>query len=143
MARQVRDVMTPHPECCTPEDSVVEVARIMADRDVGIVPVIESQETRRAVGVITDRDIVLRVVAPGQDPNAILDIRDVMSTELVSCAPDEDILQLSERMKAHQVRRILVVDGDGCVVGIVATADLAEKADEAKLGDTVRGISKP
>jgi CBS domain-containing protein len=143
MAHQISEIMTPKPDCCTPDDGIVEVARIMESRDVGIVPVVESQETRRAVGVITDRDIILRVVAPGRDPNQIISVREVMSTELVCCAPDEDVLVVEARMKEHQVRRVLVCDKDGCVVGIVATADLARKSDEAKLGDTVRAISEP
>ena len=146
MARQIRELMTPSPECCTADDGIIEVARIMESRDVGIVPVVESQETRRAIGVITDRDIILRVVAPGRDPNAVLNVRDVMSTELVCCGPDEDVLVVEERMREHQVRRVLVCDGDGCVIGIVATADLARKSDEARmgsLGSTVRAISEP
>src|SRR5579884_3355060 len=72
MARKITDIMTPQPECCTPDDSVIEAARVMEARDVGIVPIVESQDTRRLVGVITDRDIVLRVVAQGYDPNEIV-----------------------------------------------------------------------
>src|SRR5512147_1339727 len=83
MARKVSDIMTPIPECCTPDDSVIEVARVMEQRDVGVVPIVESQDTRRAVGIITDRDIVLRVVAMGSDPNTVISVRDVMTPEVI------------------------------------------------------------
>src|SRR5690348_6714891 len=120
MARKVTDLMTPQPECCTPDDSIIEVARVMEQRDVGIVPIVESQDTRRVVGVITDRDIVLRVVAQGHDPNEIISVRDVMTNELVTCTPDADALNVEALMKQRKVRRVLVVDDHGSVVGVVA-----------------------
>lgn len=114
----------------------------MARHDVGVVPIIESHDTRRAVGVITDRDIVVRVVAEGRDPNEIVSVRDFMTNELVSVAPDADILHAEERMKEHQVRRILVVDDTGCLVGIVTMADLARATGETQLGDTEKAITE-
>src|SRR6476469_9478687 len=81
MAHKITDVMTPIPQCCTPDDSIIEVARVMEQYDVGIVPIIESQDTRRILGVITDRDIVLRVVAQGRDPNEVVSVRDCMTNE--------------------------------------------------------------
>jgi CBS domain-containing protein len=143
MARTVSDIMTPIPECCTPDDSVIEVARVMEQRDVGIVPIVESQDTRRVVGVLTDRDIVLRVVAQGRDPNVVISVREVMTPEIVSCAPEDDMLECEALMKEHQIHRILVVDDRGSVVGIVTTADLARAADEAQVGDTVKSITHP
>jgi CBS domain-containing protein len=143
MARKVTDVMTPTPECCTPDDSVVEVARVMAQRDVGIVPIVESQDTRKLIGVMTDRDIVVRVVAEGRDPNAVRGVEEVMTAELVCCSPDDDLLQVEALMKEHQLHRILVVDQDGAVVGIVATADLARSSDDAQTGDTIKSITRP
>jgi CBS domain-containing protein len=143
MSRQIHDVMTPLPECCIPDDSIIEVARVMEAHDVGIVPIVESQESRRVVGVVTDRDIVLRVVARGRDPNVVVSVREVMTPEVVSCSPEDDLAAVEELMKAHQVRRIIVVDGEGAVVGIVATADLARVAAEPELGDTVKAISHP
>jgi CBS domain-containing protein len=68
MAHPITEVMTPIPECCTPDDSVIKVARVIAQHDVGVVPIIESQDTRRILGIITDRDIVLRVIAERRDP---------------------------------------------------------------------------
>lgn len=138
MARKITEVMTPIPQCCTPDDSVIEVARVMQQHDVGVVPIIESQDTRRVLGVITDRDIVLRVVAEGRDPNEMISVRDVMTDEVVSVSPDADVLHAEERMKEHQLRRVLVVDDNGCLVGM---ADLARATDETQLGDTEKAIT--
>jgi CBS domain-containing protein len=142
MAHQITDVMTPIPQCCTPDDSIIEVARVMAQHDVGAVPIVESQDTRRVLGMITDRDIVLRVVAEGRDPNEVISVRDIMTTEIVSISPDADTLHAEELMKEHQVRRVLVIDDHSSVVGIVTMADLARKTDETQLGDTEKGITE-
>lgn len=141
MARKITEVMTPIPQCCTPDDSVIEVARVMQQHDVGVVPIIESQDTRRVLGVITDRDIVLRVVAEGRDPSEMISVRDVMTEKVVSVSPDADVLHAEERMKEHQLRRVLVVDDNGCLVGIVSMADLARATDETQLGDTEKAIT--
>jgi CBS domain-containing protein len=141
MALKITDVMTPIPECCTADDSVIEVARIMETRDVGVVPIVESQDTRRVIGVLTDRDIVLRVVAQGRDPNEVISVRDIMTNEVVSCSPDADVLHVEELMKAHQIRRVLVIDDDGSVVGIVSMADVARHSNETQLGDTEKAIT--
>ncbi len=115
----------------------------MEMRDVGIVPIVESQDTRRVLGVLTDRDIVLRVVAQGHDPNEIVHVGDVMTNELVTCSPDADTLEVQELMKERKVRRVLVVDDHSAVVGIVTMADLASKADETQVGDTEKAITHP
>jgi CBS domain-containing protein len=141
MAHKITDVMTPIPQCCTPDDSIIEVARVMEQHDVGVVPIIESQDTRRVVGVITDRDIVLRVVAQGRDPNEIVSLRDFMTNEIVSVRPDADILHAEECMKEHQIRRVLVVDENNCIVGIVTMADLARATGDTQLGDTEKAIT--
>ncbi len=141
MVRKITEVMTPIPQCCTPDDSVIEVARVMQQHDVGVVPIIESQDTRRVLGIITDRDIVLRVVAEGRDPNEVISVRDVMTNEIVSLPPDADVLHAEELMKEHQLRRMLVVDENGCLVGIVSMADLARATDETQLGDTEKAIT--
>ncbi|MCU1279018.1 MAG: putative CBS,Cystathionine beta-synthase [bacterium] len=142
MALKITDVMTPIPECCTPDDSVIEVARVMETRDVGVVPIVESLDTRRVVGVMTDRDIVLRVVAQGRDPNEVISVRDVMTSEVVSCSPDADVLHVEELMKTRRIRRIIVVDEGGSVVGIVSMADLARHTSDTQLGDTEKSITR-
>ncbi|MDB4965043.1 MAG: putative signal-transduction protein containing cAMP-binding and domain [Myxococcales bacterium] len=115
----------------------------MEQRDVGIVPIVESQDTRRIVGVLTDRDIVLRVVAEGRDPNLVVSVHDIMTDDVVSCSPDADLLHVEELMKTHRVHRVLVCDEQRSVVGIIATADIARCADETTVGDTVKSITKP
>jgi len=142
MARPITDVMTPIPQCCTPDDSVIEVARVMAQHDVGAVPIVESQDTRRVLGILTDRDLVLRVVAEGRDPNEMVSVRDIMTNEIVSVSPEADTLYVEELMKEHQVRRVLVVDQHGSIVGIVTMSDLARATDETQLGDTEKGITE-
>jgi len=141
MSHKITDVMTPMPHCCTPDDSIIEVARVMEQNDVGIVPIIESQETRKVLGVITDRDIVLRVVAQGRDPNEIVSVREFMTNEIVSVSANADVLHAEEKMKEHQLRRVLVIDDNGCLVGIVTVADVARAADDTSLGDTEKAIT--
>jgi CBS domain-containing protein len=141
MVRRITDVMTPMPQCCTPDDSIIEIARVMDQHDVGIVPIVDSHETRRVVGVLTDRDIVLRVVAQGRDPNEIISVRDLITTDVVSVSPDADVLHAEELMKEHQIRRVLVVDDKGSLVGIVTVHDLARTTDEMQLGDTEKAIT--
>lgn len=114
----------------------------MQQHDVGIVPIVESQDTRRVVGVITDRDIVLRIVAEGRDPNEIVSVRDFMTNEIAAIGPDADILHAEELMKERQIRRVLVVDENGCLAGIVTMADLARATGETQLGDTEKAITK-
>ena len=113
----------------------------MQEHDVGVVPIVESQDTRRILGLVTDRDIVVRVVAEGRDPNEIISVREVMTNEVVSLGPDADVLHAEELMKEHQIRRVLVVDDTGCLVGIVSMADLARATDETQLGDTEKAIT--
>jgi CBS domain-containing protein len=143
VARTVDAVMTPMPDCCTLDDGAVEVARLMLQRDVGVVPIVESQETRRLVGVITDRDLVLRIMAEGIDPNEVVGMRDVMSEPVVTCSGKDDLPTVESLMKQHRLNRIIVVDEQQSVVGVVATADLARKVDEERVGDTVKGIREP
>src|SRR5262249_41912767 len=101
---KISEIMTPDPAFCTPDDSVIDAARIMADEDVGIVPICESVETRKAVGCITDRDIVVRVVAEGKDPNVVASLNEVMTDGLVTCAPSDDVDDVRHLMEQRQVR---------------------------------------
>ena len=137
---KVQDVMTRDPRCVTPETSAREAAQVMKDEDVGIVPVVEGE---RLIGVVTDRDIALRVVAAGRDSSAT--VRDVMSSgKIATCRPDEDLDRVMETMAKEQVRRIPIVDERGSLVGIVAQADVVLKAkDDRKAEKTVEQISEP
>src|SRR5258706_5297634 len=140
---RIAEIMTPNPEFCTPDDSIIDAARIMARRDVGIVPIVESVETRRAIGCITDRDIVVRVIAEGKDPNLIGSLREVMTHELISCSPEDDVEDVRQLMQQRQVRRVIAIDEHGSLTGVLALADLALEVDsKEKVGETVESISQ-
>ena len=139
----IDEIMTTDPEFCTPDDSLIEAARLMAEHDFGIVPIVESVETRKAIGCITDRDIVVRVVAEGKDPNTVTSLREVMTPELCTCSPNDDVDDVRHLMEQRQLRRILVTDEHGSLVGVVSTADLAGSIDKAKVGETLEQISEP
>jgi CBS domain-containing protein len=139
---KIVEIMTANPEFVTPDDSVIDVANIMARENVGLVPVCESRETRKLCGVITDRDIVVRVIAEGKDPRAIASLTEIMSPELVTCSPDDDVDTVKQLMQDHQVRRVLGTDEHGCLVGLVAQADLARELAREEVGETLKAISQ-
>jgi len=139
MGKSVQDVMTSNPTGIDAGSSVVEAARIMKQEDVGIVPIVEDG---RLVGTVTDRDIAVRVVAEGKDPQSV-SVRELASTDLVTIDPQQDLDEALRLMASHQVRRLPVVEKDGRLVGIVAQADVAREADDKKTGDLVENISQP
>lgn len=134
-----RDIMTRDPACCLPGDSAESVARLMLARNVGSVPVVESLENRVPVGIVTDRDLALKVIGGGRDPGATA-VREVMTPNPITCRPDDDIRRALETMARYQVRRLPVVEG-GQVVGIIAQADIATRlhapADTAALVERI------
>jgi CBS domain-containing protein len=138
---KISDVMTSQPDFCTTNDTVVDCAQLMAQRDVGMVPICESQDTRRLVGCLTDRDIAVRVVA--EQKEHATPIADVMSTNVITVRPDEDIEHARALMEEHQIRRLLVTDEHGSLIGVIATADLARSMAEAEVGETLEAISQP
>jgi CBS domain-containing protein len=139
---KAREIMTANPETVMRTDTVETAARVMRDADVGIVPVVDDGEHRRLRGVITDRDIAVRCIAEGRTGDCR--VSDLMSNDLVTARPDDDVHQVMNRMKAEQVRRIPIVDDNNCLVGIVAQADLAlDGASDRAVGDGVERISKP
>jgi len=139
---KIQELMTRDPRCVSPDASVSEAARIMKDENVGIVPVVEGG-SRRLVGVVTDRDIAVRVVAAGRDGST--PVRDVMSAgEIATVRPEDDTDRAMDTMAREQVRRIPVVDERGTLVGIVAQADVVRKAPNDKKSErTVEQISEP
>ena len=139
MGKSVKEVMTSNPVTVEADASVVEAARVMKKEDTGIVPVTAGG---RLVGTITDRDIVVRVLAEEKDPQATT-VRDVASTELVTVDPQQELYEALRLMARNQVRRLPVVEGDGRLVGIVSQADVARQADDARTGELVEEISKP
>ena len=140
---KAQEIMTKNPSTVTPDTKLTEAARLMKDEDIGIVPVVEANGSKKLVGVVTDRDIAIRHVAAGHD-SSDCPVREAMSSRLVTARPDDDIDAVMETMGREQVRRIPVVDERGDIVGILAQADLAREAkDERKVEDTVEKISRP
>lgn len=136
------NVMTKDPSCCLPGDSVSTAARIMKQQDVGPVLVVGDHTGMRLVGIVTDRDIALEVVADGRDPYSTR-VDSVMSSNPVTVRQDDDIEEAMKMMAEYQVRRIPVVDSEDRVVGIIAQADLARLGEDQQVGDLVEEISQP
>lgn len=139
MARLARDVMTPDPACCTVHSTVDEVARLMLQNDCGEIPVLDIGN--RIVGVVTDRDIVCRVVADGKNPMAHT-VDSCMTRTVVTVPEDAPLHTVVEIMERHQIRRLPVVTSDGCCAGIIAQADLAREAPPDEVAELVREVSR-
>jgi len=139
---KVREIMTPDPVCCTPEDSAQKVARMLCEQNVGSVPVVLDQASRKLVGMITDRDLCCTVVAHGLDA-VTTKIERLFTINPVTCREGENLNSCEELMQQHQVRRIPVVDGEERCIGVVSQADLALKEKPEKVSKTVAEISKP
>ena len=137
-----KDVMTANPKCCVPDDSIARAAQIMRDEDVGPVPVISNHTDRKVVGIVTDRDIAIKVVAVGRDSQNVL-VGDIMSSHLVTCRVDDDYSSALQCMARHQVRRVPVVNDDGSLAGIISQADVARRSSEEEVGEVVEEISEP
>jgi CBS domain-containing protein len=136
------EVMTPAPVTCRPGDAIVDAARLMRSYDVGSLPVVKDDESQTLIGVITDRDIAIRVVGEGRNP-AHAKVADAMSTEVVSCTTTDLYQEALQTMGAHQLRRMPVVDAQRRVVGIIAQADVATRiAQPTTTGALVEAISK-
>ena len=138
MGKNVKDVMTSNPATVQADQTVVEAARIMRDKDTGIVPVVENDQL---TGTVTDRDIAVRVVAEGRDPEST-SVREIASTDIVTVEPEHELSDALRLMAEHQVRRLPVVENDR-LVGIVAQADVARESDDVQTGELVEEISKP
>lgn len=137
-----RDVMTREPASCQPTDSLVGVAQIMKSHDVGAIPVVDGS-SRKLVGMVTDRDIVIKAVASGRSCETAT-IRDVMSTDVVTCREDDEVEAAVSRMAEWKVRRIPVIDSNGVLCGIIAQADIATRVHRDKTtGELVEAISEP
>ena len=137
MGKNIREVMTPGPETIQADQPVVQAAKLMKDADAGMIPVMENGNL---LGTVTDRDIALRVVAEGKDPQATT-VREVATTDIVTIEPDRDLAEALQLMAKHQVRRLPVVES-GRLVGVVAQADVAREGNEQAVGHTVEEISK-
>ena len=142
MKKRCGDIMTRDVACCVPHDSVEHAARMMKNQDVGPIPVVDSHESNRLVGIVTDRDLAIKVIAEGGDPRNTR-VGDVMTSDPVTCTEDDSVKDAMEAMSGHQVRRIPIVDDDNHIVGIISQADIATRVgDTEKTGDVVEEISQ-
>ena len=136
------DVMTRNPVCAQPEDTVASVARLMKENDIGPVPIVENNNSKRLIGIVTDRDLAIKVVAAGRDPQT-LPVKEVMTTKVITCRADDNIETALDAMSNQQLRRIPVVDDDKMLVGIIAQADIATRMNAPeKIGEVVKEISE-
>jgi len=139
---KAREIMSRNPTCVTPDTPLVDAARLMKDENIGVVPVVESSDSRRLVGVLTDRDIAIRAVAEGRD-GATTSVGHVMTSDVRTSAPDDSVNDVMALMGSEQIRRIPIVDDRGDLVGIIAQADIVlEGEDNKKAEETIEKISE-
>ena len=140
---KAQDIMAKDPRCVTPRTSVQEAARLMKAEDVGALPVIESDSSRKLVGIVTDRDIAIRAVADGRDLGSVT-VSDIMSKGATTAKASDSVDDVMQVMGREQVRRIPIVDDRDQLVGIVSQADVVRKAkSDTKSEHTVEKISEP
>jgi CBS domain-containing protein len=137
-----KDVMTPDPFCCLPTDNVATVAQIMKRENIGPMPVIDSQKTRKLIGIITDRDLAMKIVGESRDVESAK-VEAVMTRKVVTCREDDELQRALKLMSKHQLRRIVIVDNTNKVVGIISQADLATRMNQPeKTAEVVKDISQ-
>ena len=139
-----REVMTENPVCCLPQDLVSVSARAMRREDVGAVPVINDEQRRQLIGIVTDRDLCMTVVAAGRDPRSVT-VAECMTPKVVSCSPDDAVEKVTELMRENQIRRVPVVNEGGALQGIVALADIVERSNvkSTQTHETLKEVSAP
>lgn len=136
------EVMTKNPVCCLPSDMATKAAELMKSEQIGSIPVIENEQTKKLVGIVTDRDLTLRIVAEGLDAKSTK-VDAVMTRKVVTCRPEDDLQKALDAMSEHQLRRIPVVDNDNKIVGIIAQADVATRVNQPqKTAEVVKEISQ-
>ena len=140
--KKCNEVMTKNSVCCLPNDSVAKAAELMKSENIGSIPVIENEQSQKLVGIVTDRDLALTIVAGALDAKATT-VETVMTHKVVTCQADDDLQQALDAMAQHQLRRIPVVNNDHKIVGIIAQADVATRVDQPeKTAEMVKEISQ-
>jgi CBS domain-containing protein len=140
--KKCEEVMTKKTVCCLPNDMVVKAAQLMKRENIGAIPVIENQQTQKLVGIVTDRDLALKIVAEGRDANSTK-VETAMTRNVVTCRAEDDLQKALDAMSEHQLRRIPVVDNDNKILGIIAQADVATRANQPeKTAEMVKQISQ-
>jgi CBS domain-containing protein len=137
MAKLARDVMTPDPACCSPRTTLDQVAKMMVQNNCGEIPIVDS--SNRPIGVVTDRDIVCRVVAEGKNPTGYV-VESYMTKPVVTVRANAPLAEVISTMEDHQIRRVLVVDDGGCCASIIAQADVATAGPPRQTGELVSGV---
>jgi CBS domain-containing protein len=135
-----REVMTENPVCCLPTDLVSQAARVMRREHVGPVPVVNDERTKELIGIITDRDLAIKVVAESRDPNRTT-VADVMTNTIVVCREDDEVASAFAAMEEYQIRRVPVIDLRGRIVGIISREDLAIRRPQL-IGEMIQEISR-
>ena len=136
------EVMTKNPLCCLPNDGVTKAAQLMKSENIGSIPVIENDQTKKLVGIVTDRDLTLKIIADGFDANSTK-VDAVMTRNVVTCRADDNSQKALDAMSKYQLRRIPVVDDDNNIVGIIAQADMATRVDHPKrIAAVVKEVSQ-
>ena len=138
MGMKIHESMSDNPCTIDADKPVSYAAKMMKDEDVGFAPIVEGD---KLIGTVTDRDIAMKVVAEGRDPQSTT-VREIASTNLVTIDPQQDLDDALRLMASSQVRRLPVVEEDGRLVGVVAQKDVAEQGDDAKTGEVVQEISQ-
>jgi CBS domain-containing protein len=140
--KKCNEVMTKNPVCCKPEDMVTTAAQLMQSENIGSIPVIENEQTQKLVGIVTDRDLALRIVAQGYDAKS-MKVEAVMTRQIVTCQAEDDLQKAIDAMAEHQLRRIPIVDNANKIVGIIAQADVATRVNlPEKTAEMVKEISQ-
>jgi CBS domain-containing protein len=140
---KAQDIMSKNPTCVTPDTSLVDAARLMKQENIGVVPVVESANSKKLVGVLTDRDIAVRAVAEGRD-GANTSVGHVMTSNVRTSITTDSVNDVMDLMGREQVRRVPVVDERGALVGIISQADIVLEAKDNKRAErTVEQISQP
>jgi CBS domain-containing protein len=138
-----REVMTPDPVCCIPTDTAVGIAKLMKAENIGSVPICDDRRSKRLLGIVTDRDLVLKVIGQSRDPRTTR-AEEVMTQAPVACRGEDDLQRALDLMQKNQVRRIPVVAENQELIGIIAQADVALRVGQPrKTGEVVQEISRP
>jgi CBS domain-containing protein len=141
---RIKEIMTPDPAVVTRDTTAREAARLMRECDCGAIPVVESQENRQPIGIVTDRDLAVRGIAEGRGPDT--PVRELMTERPHAALADDEVETVRQVMMQQKIRRVVVTDAGGTVIGMVAQADLARHDDavsDRELGKVVEAISEP
>jgi len=140
--KKCREVMTGDPVCCVPTDTVARIAKLMKTENIGSVPICEDRHGKKLLGIVTDRDLALQVVAENRDASSTK-AQDVMTRVPLTCRADDNLQTALDAMEKHQVRRIPVVDDDRRLIGMISQADVAVRSDQPeKTAEVVEEISR-